>query len=193
MASLGEIEEAVTALREGGTDDVVLLQCASVYPAPPRIMNLRAIQTMKAAFGVPVGLSDHTLGVHIASAAVAAGAVVVEKHFTLDRTSRGPDHAFAVEPEQLIELVRNIREVEVAMGDGVKRGPSDLEAGEMYTKARRSVVAAVDIPAGAIIERSMLTIKRPGFGVKPKFVDALVGRTARVDIAFDDVITWDMI
>lgn len=193
MATLGEIEEAIEACRRGGSDQIALLQCASLYPAPPHIMNLRTIATMGAAFGLPVGLSDHTLGVHVAPAAVALGAAIVEKHFTLDRTMTGPDHSFAIEPDELAAMVRFIREVESALGDGIKHGPSGEEAHEMYAKARRSIVAARDIPAGTTITREMLTVKRPGFGIKPKFMDAVVGRTATRDIEFDDIITWEML
>lgn len=193
MATLGEVEEAVETARAAGAGGICLLQCASLYPAPPEVMNLRAIATMRAAFGVPVGLSDHTLGTHVAPAAVAIGADLVEKHFTLDRTRVGPDHPFAVEPAELKELVARIRDVEAALGDGHKRGPSEAEMAEMYGKARRSVVAACAIPAGTPITREMLTVKRPGFGIKPKFIDALVGRRARVDIDEDEVVTWEMV
>ncbi len=193
MATNEEIQEAVDAARAGGARDICLLQCASLYPAPPRIMNLRAIPAMKATFGVPVGLSDHTLGSHVATAAVAIGANLVEKHFTLDRAQPGPDHPFAVEPDELVELVRQIRDVESALGDGLKSGPSDLEAQEMYTKARRSVVAARDIPRGTVITAEMLTVKRPGHGVPPRQLDELVGRTAARDIEEDEVITWDLV
>jgi N,N'-diacetyllegionaminate synthase len=193
MASLGEIEDAVVAANRAGAGGVCLLQCASLYPSPPHIMNLRAIPTMAATFGVPVGLSDHTLGIHVASAAVAMGAHLLEKHFTLDRTSSGPDHPFAIEPGELTDLVAHVRDVESALGDGVKHGPSDEERVEMYAKARRSVVAACRIPAGTRITRDMLTIKRPGHGIAPKLIDALVGRAASVDIDDDDVVTWDML
>jgi len=193
MATLGEIEEAIGALADGGTTDVALLQCASLYPAPASTMNLRAIPTMAAAFGVPVGLSDHTLGNHVAPAAVALGAALVEKHFTLDRTRIGPDHSFAIEPDELVELVAAIREVEEALGDGRKRGPSPEEQKEMYAKARRSVVAAVAIPAGTRLAREMLTVKRPGHGIKPSLIDALIGRAASTDIEEDEVITWEML
>lgn len=193
MATLGEIEDAIEAAQQNGTTPVCLLQCASLYPAPPAIQNLRAIGTMKAAFGVPVGMSDHSLGVHIAPAAVAAGANLIEKHFTLDRSQPGPDHPFAIEPDELVAMVSHIRDVEDALGDGLKRGPSELEAQEMYAKARRSVVAARPIPAGTVITRDMLTVKRPGFGVKPKYIDTLVGRRAAVDIDEDDIITWTMV
>ena len=193
MASLGEIEDAIEAVRRVSAADVCLLQCASLYPSPARIMNLRAIPTMAAAFQVPVGLSDHTLGIHVSSAAVALGADLLEKHFTLDRTRSGPDHPFAIEPTELKELVAHVRDVEAALGDGVKRGPSDEERVEMYSKARRSVVAACAIPLGTRITREMLTVKRPGHGIAPKLIDALVGRVAAVDIEDDDVLTWEML
>jgi sialic acid synthase SpsE len=193
MARLGEIEDAITAARDAGCEEIALLQCASLYPAPPHVMNLRSIPAMYAAFAVPVGLSDHTRGSHIAVAAVAMGACIVEKHFTLDRSLPGPDHPFAVEPQELRELVEQIRDAEAAFGDGVKRGPSSEEAKEMYTKARRSVVAAAAIPAGSLIAAHMLTVKRPGHGIKPRDIELLVGRVARVDIEDDDVVTWDMV
>jgi sialic acid synthase SpsE len=193
MADMEEIEEALAALREAGTDEVVLLQCASVYPAPPGTINLRAMDTMRERFGVPVGLSDHTLGIHVAIAAAARGAAVIEKHLTLDRGRPGPDHPFAIEPPELRDLVAQVREVEVALGDGGKAGPTEEEAVEMYANARRSVVSAVAIPKGTPITEEMLTSKRPGFGIKPKHLPDLVGRVARVDIAEDEVLTWNMV
>lgn len=193
MADLEEITEALDALRIGGTDELALLQCASLYPAPPSVMNLRAMDTMRSQFRVPVGLSDHTLGIHVAVAAVALGAAIIEKHITLDRARRGPDHPFAIEPEELRDLVAHIREVEAALGEGIKSGPSAEEAAEMYAKARRSVVAAVAIPAGTVIAPEMLTVKRPGHGIKPKHLPELVGRVARLDIPEDEVVTWEML
>jgi len=192
LASYEDIADALGACAAAGNGDVILLQCASLYPAPPGRMNLRAMATMRQAFGVPVGLSDHSLGIHVASAAVGLGACVVEKHFTLDRRLPGPDHSFAVEPGELRELVRQIREVEAALGDGLKLGPAPEEE-EMHQKARRSLIAARAIPRGARIERSMIAIKRPGFGIRPKFVDLVVGRVARVDIEEDTVLTWEML
>ena len=193
MANLAEIDEALTAAREAGCEEVALLQCASLYPAPAHVMNLRSIPAMQAAFGVPVGLSDHTLGTHVAVAAVALGACIVEKHYTLDRGMHGPDHSFAAEPHELRDLVAHIRDAEAAFGDGVKRGPSEEESEEMYAKARRSVVAATRIPEGATITAEMLTVKRPGFGVKPKYIELLVGRVAQTTIEEDDIVTWDMV
>lgn len=193
MATYGEIEDALGAVEEAGNCDVALLRCASVYPAPAEIMNLRAMATMREAFGVPVGLSDHTTGVSVPTAAAALGAELIEKHFTLSRGMPGPDHPFALEPDELRAMIVAVREVEAALGNGRLEGPSEAEAVEMYRLARRSVVAAVDIPASTTITREMLTTKRPGYGVKPKLIDLLVGRVARVDIEADDVITWEML
>lgn len=191
MASYGEVEDALRAVSEAGNPQVALLRCASVYPAPPEIMNLRAMATMRSAFGVPVGLSDHTLGTAVPVAAAGLGAELIEKHFTLSRDMEGPDHSFALEPGELRAMVEGVREVEAALGNGRLEGPSSAEAGEMYILARRSLIAATDIPAGTRITAEMLTVKRPGYGIAPKLRDAVVGRTARVDIAAEDILTWD--
>jgi N,N'-diacetyllegionaminate synthase len=192
MATYGEVEDALHAAVAGGATEVALLRCAARYPAPAHIMNLRSMATMRSAFGVPVGLSDHTEGIHVALGAVGLGTELLEKHITLDRSLAGPDHPFAIEPDELRALVRGVRDVEAAMGNGRLEGPAPEEA-EMYRLARRSVVAAADLAAGTTIAREHLTIKRPGFGIAPKHLDDLVGRTARVDIAFDDIVTWDMV
>ncbi|PIE54678.1 MAG: N-acetylneuraminate synthase [Dethiosulfovibrio peptidovorans] len=192
LATMAEIEDVYRACRKAGNEQVVFLQCASAYPAPPHIMNLRSMETIRRAFGTLVGLSDHTPGVHVSVAAVAMGASVVEKHFTLDRTMEGPDHPFAIEPDELLELVRQIRDVESAMGDGRKLGPSQEEM-EFYLKARRSLHAAADIPRGTTITREMIVCKRPGYGIAPKHRNLVVGRTAAVDIEADQWITWEMV
>jgi N,N'-diacetyllegionaminate synthase len=192
MSRLGEIEDAVEAARSQGNDQVALLHCNSLYPTPPEAVNLRAMRTMGKAFHLPVGFSDHTLGIHVPVAAVALGACVIEKHFTMSRKMKGPDHAFALEPQDLTAMVTAIREVEKAMGNGIKE-KSALECEEMYEKARRSIHAKVDIPGGRTIARDMLTIKRPGYGIKPKFIDIVAGRTAKKDIRADEWITWDMV
>ena len=192
LADYEDIQDALAACREAGNDKVVLLQCASLYPAPPERINLRAMETMRRAFGTLVGLSDHTLGIHVAVAGAALGAAVIEKHYTLSRSLKGPDHPFAIEPGELRELVRQVREVEAALGDGRKLGPAPEEA-EMHQKARRSLVAARAIPKGARIEPDMLTIKRPGYGIKPKHLDLVVGRVAKVAIEEDTVLTWEMV
>ena len=192
LATYEDIQDAVEACRHAANQDIVLLQCASLYPAPPGRMNLHAMETMRRAFGVPVGLSDHTLGIHVAGAAVALGACVIEKHFTLSRTLPGPDHPFAIEPAELGAMVQQIRDIEAALGDGRKLGPAPEEE-EMHQKARRSLIAARAIPKGTRIERDMIAIKRPGFGIRPKLLDLVVGRVAKVDIEEDTVLTWDLL
>ena len=192
MANLGEVEDAINTIKSVGNEDIILLHCNSLYPTPIEVVNLRAMETMRTAFKVPIGFSDHTLGIHIPIAAVAMGACVIEKHFTLDRTLPGPDHSFAIEPDELKEMVRYIREVEKARGNGIKE-KSELESEEMYVKARRSIHAKVDIPSGTKITGDMLIIKRPGYGIKPKFIDIVVGREAKKDIKEDEWITWDMV
>ncbi|HXC23352.1 MAG TPA: N-acetylneuraminate synthase family protein [Solirubrobacteraceae bacterium] len=193
MASYGEIEDALGAVQRGGGARVALLRCASLYPSPPEIMNLRAMSTMRAAFGVPVGLSDHTEGIAVALGARGLGMELLEKHFTLDRGMSGPDHPFALEPGELRELVAGIRAIEQALGNGRLEGPSAPEAQEMYRLARRSVIAARDIPAGTQIAREHLVVKRPGYGIAPKDIDRVVGRIARVDIEADEVLTWEQV
>lgn len=193
MASYGEIDDALDAARRGGATEVALLRCASLYPSPPQIMNLRAMDTMRAAFGVPVGLSDHTEGIAVALGARGLGMELLEKHFTLDRALPGPDHPFAIEPAELRELTAGIRDIERALGSGRLEGPSEAEAQEMYRLARRSVIAARDIPAGTRIAREQLVVKRPGYGIAPKDIDHVVGRIARVDIEADEVVTWEKV
>lgn len=193
MATYGEVDDALEAASAAGATEVALMRCAAQYPAAPDIMNLRAMATMRRAWGIPAGLSDHSAGIAVPLGAAGLGMDLLEKHFTLDRTLPGPDHAFAIEPYELRALVRGVRDVEAALGNGRLEGPSDAEAAEMYRLARRSVVAAAAIPAGTVIRRDQLTVKRPGFGIKPKYIDMVVGRTAAVDIAADDVVTWDMV
>lgn len=193
MATLGEIEEALTAAQEAGATSVGLMQCTSVYPAPAGLANLRAMETMRRAFSVPVGLSDHTTGVFVPVAAAALGASFVEKHFTLDRTMEGPDHPFALEPAELGAMVSGIREAQSALGTGRKDGPSDEERAEMYTLARRSLIITRDLPQGTVLTQDMITVKRPGFGIAPKHLDLVVGRALKVDVEADDILTWEMV
>ena len=192
LATMEELSDAVETCRTAGNEQVVLLQCASLYPAPPEIVNLRAMKTMRNAFGVPVGLSDHTLGTHISVAAAALGACVIEKHFTLSRTMEGPDHPFAMEPRDMKRLIAQIRDVEAALGDGIKNGPQVAEL-ENYRIARRSVHAARNIPAGSVITADMLCTKRPGLGIAPKHVKDLVGRRTSRDVAVDEWLPWEML
>lgn len=193
MATYGEIEEALDAAAEGGATDVALLRCASLYPSPPEIMNLRAMETMRRAFGVAVGLSDHTTGIAIPTAAAALGMDILEKHYTLSRDMPGPDHPFAVEPDELRAMITAVRDVESALGSGRLEGPSSQEAEEMYRLGRRSIVAAKDIPAGTVLTHEHLTVKRPGFGIKPKYLDIIIGRTLKVAVEQDDILLWDML
>lgn len=191
MATLGEVEEALETLQNSGARGITLLHCTTNYPAPFEEVNLKAMQTLRQAFGLPVGYSDHTPGIEVAVAAAALGACVIEKHFTLDRNMEGPDHKASLEPDELAAMVRAVRNVEKALGDGFKRpGPGERE---IMRVARRSLVAAVDIAAGEIITREKLVIKRPGTGIPPKMWDVVVGRRARLDIVADTVLTWEMI
>lgn len=191
MCNLGDIEDFLSVLEGCGNNEVVVLHCISLYPTYPAQVNLRAMQTMAAAFGVPIGLSDHTTGIEIPIAAVSLGACVIEKHFTLDRGLPGPDHPFALEPDELKAMVKGIRIVEAAMGSPLKRMLPEEE--EMARLGRRSIVARVEIPQGTIIEADMLTTKRPGYGIRPKFLPVIVGHPARVTIRSDEVITWEMV
>ncbi|HWT24512.1 MAG TPA: N-acetylneuraminate synthase family protein [Solirubrobacteraceae bacterium] len=193
MAVMGEIEDALRAAREAGASAIGLMQCTSVYPAPAERINLRAMATMERAFGVPVGLSDHSLGTAVPIAAAALGAAFVEKHYTLSRAMEGPDHPFALEPDELRAMVAGIREAQAALGNGRKEGPSPEEAGEMYVLGRRSLIAVRELPAGTVLERDMITVKRPGFGIPPKHLDLVVGRPLKVAVEADEILTWDMV
>lgn len=192
MATWMDIQVAVDAARSTGNDQIVLLQCTSLYPAPAHLSNLRAMASMRSAFGTLVGYSDHTTGDHIALAALAMGACMIEKHFTLDRTLPGPDHAFAIEPSEMSDMVRKIREIEAACGDGIKNGPRQEER-EMAEKGRRSLHALVPITAGQVIRAEMLAAKRPGLGIPILLKAQVVGRIARMNIDADQWITWDML
>jgi len=190
MSELSELIEAVSVLNTAGCETPILLHCVSNYPADPAEANLRAMQTMRSAFDVPVGFSDHTEGIDISLAAVALGACVIEKHFTLDRTLPGPDHRASLEPAELRELVRSIRRVETALGSG-RKVPTATEV-ETAKVARRSLVAARDIPAGTILEREMVVMRRPGTGMLPAMLDTLLGRQAIRDIAAGTLLDADM-
>jgi N-acetylneuraminate synthase/N,N'-diacetyllegionaminate synthase len=191
MANLGEIEEALQAIYEEGNDQVALLHCGIGYPMPMEDVHLAAMDTMKQAFCVPVGYSDHTLGITVPIAAVARGAKVIEKHFTLDRNLSGPDHKFAIEPDELKTMVQGIRDVEKAIGSPIKR-LAEVEKLH-HQRGRRSIFAKTDIPKGTIITEDMLAILRPGVGLMPKYLDIVIGRGAQMDIRKNDPITWNSI
>lgn len=188
MSTLGEVEQAIDTLRASGLDGkIVILHCTSEYPAPVGQANLRAILTMQQAFGCPVGFSDHTPGVGASPWAVAVGACVIEKHFTLDRNMIGPDHRASLEPDELAKLVRTVRDVEASLGDGIKRPM----ASELSNKPlmRKSLVARRNIRAGETITPDDLTCKRPGLGLAPSWFDRVVGKRAAMDILKDGALT----
>jgi sialic acid synthase SpsE len=192
-ATLAEVEEALEVCERAGNDQVVLLHCTLKYPCPPEAVNLRMMQHMMQAFpGVPVGFSDHSLGISVPLAAVALGACVVEKHYTLDKTLPGsPDHHLSVDPPELRALVEGTRTVEKALGRSRKSlEPMEREA---WLYARRSVTSAVAIPRGTPITREMLTWKRPGTGISPRYFEMVIGRTASTDIPEDTTLTWEML
>lgn len=191
MANLGEIEEAIEAILEEDNDQIILLHCGVGYPLRMEDVNLAAMDTLRQAFSYPVGYSDHTMGSTVPVAAVARGAKVIEKHFTISRNLSGPDHPFALEPHELKAMVQGIRDVEKAIGTAQKR-VLDSEAVH-YQRGRRSIFAAVDIPKGTIITEDMVGILRPGVGLKPKYLDLVVGRKAQVGIRAHEPITWDKI
>ena len=189
MATLGEIEDAIEVLEQGGVrpGEITVLHCNTEYPTPMADVNLRAMSSIGSAFGVPVGYSDHTLGIELPIAAVALGATVIEKHLTLDRSLPGPDHAASLEPAEFSQMVRAIRNIELALrGDGVKR-PSPSEA-KNRPIARKSLVAQRDIHAGEPFSPENLTAKRPGTGVSPMRWDEVIGRPAPRDFAADELI-----
>ena len=188
MATLGEIEAALEAIEQAGTPRhlVTVLHCTTEYPAPMVDVNLRAMVSMKTALGVEVGYSDHTPGIEIPVAAVALGARVIEKHFTLDRTLPGPDHQASLEPHELKAMVDAIRNVEVALGDGIKR-PSNSEL-KNKPIARKSIVASRDIRAGERFTEENISTKRPGTGLSPMRWDEIIGRIAHRNFSIDEMI-----
>lgn len=188
MADLGEIEDALNVLMAAGTpkENITVLHATTEYPCPIDEVNLRAMQTIAGAFGVKTGYSDHTNGIEIPIAAAAMGASVIEKHFTLDRTMEGPDHNASLEPDELIAMVKAIRNIEKALGDGIKK-PSTSEAKNMAV-ARKSIVAARPIQKGEILSSDNLAIKRPGSGISPMRWDEIAGTIALKNYTEDELI-----
>lgn len=188
MASMGDIEAAIEAIEAAGLprERITVLHCTTEYPAPFDEVNLHAMNTIGRAFGVRVGYSDHTQGIEVSLAAVALGATVIEKHFTLDRTLPGPDHAASLEPDELTALVQGIRRIEKALGQPEKRRTAS-EAGNVAV-ARKSIVAARAIAAGELFSDANLTTKRPGTGISPMRWDEVTGRAAPRDFAPDEEI-----
>jgi N,N'-diacetyllegionaminate synthase len=189
MSYLSEVADAIWTLRSAGAKEIVLMHCVSSYPSLPVQMNLRALQTMQSYFELPVGLSDHSEGILLSLVAVPLGAVVIEKHFTLDKNASGPDHKASMDPADLRAMVKSLRDVESSLGDGRKR-PSDIEE-ESRLLGRRSIVAAVDIRAQEKIADWMLTFKRPGSGLEPRHWEKAIGMTARRNIGKDTILQWE--
>jgi N,N'-diacetyllegionaminate synthase len=188
MADLGEIEDALNVLMQAGTpkEKITILHATTEYPCPIDEVNLRAMQTIRNAFGVKVGYSDHTRGIEVPIAAVAMGASIIEKHFTLDRTMEGPDHKASLEPQELNSMVQAIRHITLALGDGIKK-PSKSELKNIAI-ARKSIVAASPIKIGERFSADNMTIKRPGNGMSPMCWDAVIGQVARKNYQSDDLI-----
>jgi N-acetylneuraminate synthase len=209
MSYLGEVEKAIGWIKEvnesmskwenektlihSSTHPLIhpltLLHCVSNYPAAVEDTNLLAMKTMERAFGLPVGYSDHTLGIEISIASVAMGAKVIEKHFTLDRDMEGPDHKTSLEPDELKAMVKAIRNIEKALGDGTKR-PMESEA-DMRNIARKSIVSARDIKAGETITVNDILVKRPGVGIAPELIEQVINKIAKINIKKDSLLKWD--
>jgi len=188
MSTFSEIEEAIQAIEDAGTSrqSITVLQCTTAYPTPMADVNLKAMQIIGEKFHVSIGYSDHTAGIETSIAAVALGARVIEKHFTLDRTLPGPDHKASLEPDELHQMIAAIRNIEISIGDGVKRVmPSELENIEI---ARKSIVASQKILRGELFSTHNLTSKRPGNGISPMRWDEVIGKKAQKDFSVDETI-----
>lgn len=186
MAEMDEIQTAIDVLKENGTNDITILHCTTEYPAPIKEVNLNVIQTMREAFGYPVGYSDHTQGIEVDLAAVALGATVIEKHFTLDRNLPGPDHKASLEPDELKAMVEGIRKIELALGSKEKR-PSEVELKNKLV-VRKSIVAKTVIKAGEELTIHNITTKRPGTGINPMRWNEVIGTKAIRDFDEDELI-----
>lgn len=194
MSYLGEVEKTVNWIGEvwdklKNKPQLTLLHCVSNYPASVEEINLLAMEAMEKAFRLPIGYSDHTMGIELPIAAVAMGARIIEKHFTLDRNMEGPDHKASLEPRELKKMVEAIRNVERAMGDGIKKPAKSEDDARNF--ARRSLIAARSIKAGNTISSEDIIIKRPGNGISPEFREVIIGMQAKKDISIDSVIKWE--
>ena len=188
MSFLSEVEQAVRVIRQAGCEHLILLHCVSSYPAAPDCTNLRAMKTMATAFQLPVGYSDHTPGIEVALAAVALGACVIEKHFTLDKNLPGPDHKASLDPDELQALVAGIRTVEQALGNGIKQPVSSEEENRII--GRRSLATAATISKGTILKPELVTALRPATGISPVEIDRLIGRKVKQNMPQGSLISW---
>lgn len=190
MANLNSLEEAVNTLRSNGCEDLILLKCTSTYPADPGDSNLKTIPHLRELFDCPVGLSDHTLGIGVALAAVALGAVVIEKHFTLSRADGGVDAAFSLEPAEMKQLVKESYRVRASQGE-VRYGPTKNE--EKSLKFRRSIYFTSDLQAGDVLTKDNVRIIRPGYGLEPRYYDLLLGKKITKSVKRGAPVSWDLV
>lgn len=190
MATVAELDELVRTVREAGCEELILLKCTSTYPASPENTNILTIPHMRELFDVQVGLSDHTLGTGVAVASVALGATVIEKHFTLSRADGGVDSAFSMEPDEMKALVIETERAWQALGK-ITYGPTDREKASL--KFRRSIYVAQDIKAGEALTNENIRIVRPGYGIEPKYIGVLLGKTAKRDLAKGTPINWELL
>jgi N-acetylneuraminate synthase len=188
-STLAEVGSAIEALRKGGCEELLLLHCVTSYPAEVADVNLRAMETMRRAFLLPVGFSDHTPGINVPIAAAALGASAVEKHFTIDRNMPGPDHRASIEPDELAKLVQGIRQAQLALGSTVKQ-PQRCELPNI-TLIRKGLVASRHLKAGQRLDRNMIDIKRPALGILPADLSKVLGMTLTADVDEDAPIRWD--
>lgn len=189
MSNLTEVSEAVDTIKETGNNNLILLHCISNYPAEYENINLKVMNTMKKAFDLIIGYSDHTLGIEVPIAAVAMGAKVIEKHFTLDKNMEGPDHKASLNPEELKQMVSSIRNIEKSLGDSIKK-PTTNEIDNKNT-VRKSLVINKKMNKNEVIKKENIEIKRPGTGIKPKFLDIINGMKLIRDVKEDQILVWE--
>lgn len=187
MATLDEIKETYEFI--DNKDNLIILHCITGYPTSFEEANLNFIKTLQNEFDVPIGFSDHSLGIELPIAAVALGACVVEKHFTLDKTLEGPDHKASLNPEEFKSMVSAIRHVEVAMGDGIRKFSENEN--EIKKVARKSIVLNDDIKKGTVLKKEILSVKRPGTGIEPKYLNKLIGKTVNKNLKSSTVLQWE--
>ena len=191
MSTIQEVKKAIKTIKKEGNDEIIALHCTTNYPCPIWEVNLKAMSTMKKELGCLVGYSDHTLGLLVPTIAVAMGACVLEKHFTIDRNLPGPDHKASLEPNELKKMVKEIRDTEKALGSYHKE-PTNTEK-KVMKLVRKSMVAKKDIKKGTIIAQDMLTVKRPGTGISPVDIDNIIGKKTKQDISKNEILRYDMV
>jgi len=190
MSNLGEIRDSISTINKN-TEDIILLHCISSYPTKYEDVNLKAINTLKFEFNLPVGYSDHTIGIAVPIAAVALGACVIEKHFTINKKYESPDHKISLEPEEFRNMIEGIRIVELALGDGMII--PTIEEESMKKIVRKSIVSKYDLPIGTVITKELIDTKRPGTGIEPKYIQDVLGRKTIKKIKKNQLLSWDMV